>query len=430
MYSVVRENVYDPRKLALYRRPPLGVTSGSQLLAAIFLLHVVPCCALPQAAPATQKSPVTIPIQVAANLVYMHGRINDSRQLSVALDTGSSFSIVAPAIAQQLDLHTSGTTEAAGIGHGSSQTVRFVEGARLQWGDEASRVSIENQRIAVLPIDYIADQVGIPTDAIFGSNVFENFRVTVDYKHQRASFASPDSPLVDAGESIPIRILGGTPYVTATLYGASSSGVSGLFLLDSGTTGALILNQQFLSAHPKLIAGRKFVDTPSVNAVGGTINLKLVRIAGLRLGSFKFDQVVVAVPQSSTGVFANPEIAGFIGADIMRRFAVTWDYAHQRVLLKPNSYLNEGFEADASGLRLTVEPPDYTTIHVAAMLPDSPAAAAGLRVGDVVTAFNGARDLPLWHVVDELRKPDSSPVLSILRDHKHLTVTLHLRRLV
>lgn len=396
----------------------------------MFLLGVVPHYPPPQAAPSTQKAPVTIPVQVAANLVYMRGRINDSRQLSVALDTGASISIVVPAIAQQIGLHASGSTQAEGLGHGSNETARFVKGTRLEWGEGASRLQIEDQQVAILPVAYIAQEVGHPTDALFGSNVFEKFRVTVDYQHERATFASPDSSLGETGESIPIKISGGTPFVTATLLGDKGSRISGLFVLDSGTTGALILSQQFLAAHPEITANRRFVDVPSVNAVGGRIDIKLVRIAGLDLGPFQFHQPIAAIPQNNLGLFAHAEIAGIIGAGIFSRFTLTWDYEQGRMLLIPNSHLHDMFEADASGLRLTVTPPDYGTIHVTAVLAGSPAAAAGLRVGDVVSAFNETRGLPLWRVIDQLRKPDTSPVLSILRGNKHLTVTLHLRRLV
>ncbi|MHB8754431.1 MAG: PDZ domain-containing protein [Candidatus Acidiferrales bacterium] len=88
------------------------------------------------------------------------------------------------------------------------------------------------------------------------------------------------------------------------------------------------------------------------------------------------------------------------------------------------------FEADASGLRFTVKPPDYGTIYVAAVLPGSPAAEAGLRVGDVVTSFNGERDLKLWRVIEELKKPGTTPALSVLRGKKAMTITLDLRRVV
>jgi predicted aspartyl protease len=409
--------------------PGFRVTFWAQAIA-MFLLGIVSHYVPLQAAPSTQKAPVTIPIQVAGNLVYMPGRVNDSRQFSVVLDTGSSISIVAPSIAQQVGLHASGSTQAEGLGHGSNETVQFVKGARLEWGEGASRLKIEDQQVAILPIAYIAEEVGRSTDALFGSNVFEKFRVTVDYQHEHATFTSPDAALGEAGESIPIKVSGGTPFVTATLLGDNGSRVSGRFLLDSGTTGALILNKQFLAAHPEIAANHHSLEVPFVKAVGGRIDTKLVRVAELDLGSFHFHQPIAVIPQSNLGLFAHAELAGIIGAGIFSRFTVTWEYGQGRMLLIPTSHLHDMFEADASGLRLTVTPPDYDTIHVTAVLAGSPAATAGLRVGDVVSAFNETKDLPLWRVIDQLRKPGTSPVLSILRGNQQLTVTLHLRRLV
>jgi len=406
------------------------MASRLPLLVAVCLLASALGRAKSQSNTLSRPSLTTIPIRVADHLVYMNGQINGSRRLSVVLDTGSSLTVVATNVANEIALRPEGSAEAAGIGHGSSQKLRYAEDVHLFWGDDPARLSIDHQRIAIFTIGFVADQVGVPTDAIFGGNVFRNFRVTVDYDRERATFGPPSSAVEDAGGSIPIKIYGDTPYVQAVLKSADGSGVIGLFLLDSGTTGALVLNQKFLSAHPQVTNGRKFVDAPSANAVGGRIDMRLVRIAGLDFGSFHFSEPVAAVPNSSAGTFANPEIAGFIGAEILRRFIVSWDYAHEQVFLKPDSHLADAFEADASGLRLTVTPPDFGTIRVAVVLADSPAAEAGLRAGDVITTVDGKSGLELWRIAEELKRPGAAPALSILRDGKALTITLHLRRLV
>src|ERR1700691_796498 len=414
-----------------YRRIRMHtVRSSAYLLGMIFLLVAVLNCVVPKTASLARTLPLTIPVQVASNLVYIQGRVNDSREMSVVLDTGASLSIVAPTVAKEIGLHASGSAEAAGLGHGSSGSLQIVEDANLKWGNGGSDLQLSGQRIAILSVGYVAEQVGRPTDAFFGSNVFKNFRVTVDYEAERATFDLSASLSGVAGESVPIKILGDTPFVTASLLCPDGSRISGLFLLDSGTTGSLILNKAFLTAHPEITAGRALVDFPSVQAVGGAIDLKLVRVAGLEVGSFRFKEPIAAVPQSSTGVLSHPEIAGFIGAEIMRRFTVTWDYANQRMSLLPNSHLHDPFESDASGLRLTVIPPDYKTIHVAAVLPCSSAAEAGLRAGDIVKTLNGNGDMSLWQLNNELRRPGTSVVISIQRGTNILSMTLQLRRLV
>ena len=50
-----------------------------------FVLSLAGACSRFAIARSSDKLPVTIPIVVADNLIYMHGRVNDSRPLSVTL---------------------------------------------------------------------------------------------------------------------------------------------------------------------------------------------------------------------------------------------------------------------------------------------------------------------------------------------------------
>jgi hypothetical protein len=132
---------------SLSPHPWIGVKKSSlQYFTAIVLLLATPSSNLPIAR-STDKLPITIPVVVADDLVYMQGRINDSQQLSVVLDTGSSLSIVSPAVAQQIGLHPSGSAEAAGIGHGGNETVQVVEDAACNW---AVKVQLCGSRVSEL----------------------------------------------------------------------------------------------------------------------------------------------------------------------------------------------------------------------------------------------------------------------------------------
>jgi hypothetical protein len=99
----------------------------------------------------------------------MQGEVNNSAPLNVILDSGASFSIVGPPLAETLRLLSTHSSEASGIGKGSEQTVHFVDDCELKWDSEASQISLPHQQSAILPIDYIAEQVGKRVDAIFGS---------------------------------------------------------------------------------------------------------------------------------------------------------------------------------------------------------------------------------------------------------------------
>jgi C-terminal processing protease CtpA/Prc len=72
---------------------------------------------------------------------------------------------------------------------------------------------------------------------------------------------------------------------------------------------------------------------------------------------------------------------------VWRRFDLTFDYLHARLLLAKNAQFDQPFGYDRSGLFLIDSDGAYTVLSV---LPGSPAAAAKLAKGDVLLTVNGA----------------------------------------
>jgi hypothetical protein len=373
-----------------------------------------------------QSSPVTVPAEVVSGLVYMRGEVNHSGPLSVILDSGSSISVVSPLVADRLGLTSTGSVEAAGIAKGSNDTARLFSDGEFQCGDHG-QVRVSHQQGVVLPIDYISAQVGKPVDAIFGSNLFLHYIISVDYANQRVTFAPPGTSILATGSPISLQLIGNDVYVEAALVGQDGKRISGLFLLDSGTAGSMILNRKFLEAHPGLIRPSGFVDSPTANAVGGAIHSKRVRLPVLDLGPFAFSNVVANVPNSSVGVLSDVRVAGFIGAEILARFTVTWDYSGSRMFLLPNKRLTESFDTDASGLHLTSVAPTYNAVIVDDVVPNSPGSQAGIKIGDTIVAVNGIKDLRVWKVSHMLRNAGSKIELTVRREDTVREMVLSLR---
>jgi predicted aspartyl protease len=376
---------------------------------------------------AQQSAPVTIPVEVTSGLVYMQGQVNQSGPLNVVLDTGSSFSIVDPSLAQTAGLTSSQSVEAAGMGKGASQTVHLFEDSELQWGNPTNPLQLLHQKGAMLPIHYISEQVGKRTDAIFGSNLFLNYTIAVDYQQQRATFTSTDSETRPSGTAIPIEIFGNVPFVEVTIQGDDGEKVSGRFVADSGTAGAMILSKKFLEAHPRLIDKTHFANAPTVTAIGGEIHAQRIQIQEVGVGPFVFSKVIANVPDASVGILSNDSIAGTIGAGFFRRFTITWDYARKQMFLAPNNALKDPFETDSSGLHLVSSGPSYETSVVGSVLPGSPAALAGLSPGDQIIAIDGTKGLPLWEMAKIFGEAGRSVELTVQRKSNVLQVKLLLR---
>jgi hypothetical protein len=319
-------------------------------------------------------------------------------------------------------------TAAEGIGEGQDETVHLINGVNVAWGPE-KRLQLASQLIAILPVQYVSQQTGHAVDAFFGSSLFQNFQVRVDYEKSEVTFGRGHT-LSAASRPIPITLSGGVPVITATLETQSGEKIPAMFLVDNGTTGAMILSRKFLEAHPAITAGHTFVDTASPTAVGGAIKIQLLRITGLDIATFHFKTPIAAVPRNTLGVLANANAAGFVGAGILSRFTVDWDYEHKTMGLTPNSRYTEPFESDASGMRLVAEGPDWKVVRVAAVIPSGPAAQEGIQANDVIEKLNGKAVPRLWELTTLLSHPERTFELTILRGGVRKKITIHLRRLV
>jgi predicted aspartyl protease len=154
--------------------------------------------------------------------------------------------------------------------------------------------------------------------------------------------------------AIPIKLIAGIPFVEAAFETASGAKVPALFLVDSGTSVELILSRKFLDAHPSVVEGHALVNFPPVTAVGGSIGMQDLRITGLDLGPFRLTAPVAALPRDTLGALANHEIAGFIGAGILSRFTVDWDYQHETMTLLPNHSLRGPFRGPGASIGITI----------------------------------------------------------------------------
>src|SRR5262249_30981489 len=115
------------------------------------------------------------------------------------------------------------------------------------------------------------------------------------------------------------------------------------------------------------------------------------------------------------------------GGDVLRRFRVTLDYQRSRMLLVPGRHLRDEFPVDLSGLTLR-QANDGAELRIEDVTQDSPAAVAGLRISDHVTAIDGAtvRAIGLRRAQAMLMAPGSRLRLQVQSDGHPREVDLDL----
>lgn len=155
------------------------------------------------------------------------------------------------------------------------------------------------------------------------------------------------------------------------------------------------------------------------------------RVHRLALGDFAFESVVTLFP---VGEHQNPGgfdfRDGFIGAEILTRLVVTYDYVQKRMVLERGGMFSDPFEFDMSGMVLAVHGAESRRVD--AVLEGSPAEAAGVRAGDVLTAIDGRPIATLGPdgIRDALLRDGAEVRVTLQRDGATIEKTFRLRRLL
>ena len=163
--------------------------------------------------------------------------------------------------------------------------------------------------------------------------------------------------------------------------------------------------------------------------VGGPIRGIVVRVPRFAFGAAEADAIVARLSLQTAGGFADPSIAGSIGTGVLKHFHTVVDVSRHRFVLEPRARFAD--RHDRAGLWLGRDGARFKVFDVVA---DGPAADAGLRIGDIVTAIDGRRaeSLDLFAVRERLRDPaaDGVVVIDYRRDGRSARAELRPRDLL
>ena len=306
--------------------------------------------------------------------VILPARIN-GRAVKVLLDSGIGSLILDGSLAEDLGLKKLGNVNGVGV-TGIAQG-QLVEGVTLS----LDNLSIGTSKSELYDMTPFAGLLSEPIAALIGRDLFDSLIVDIDFANTRIAFRDPGSTVAPPHafhlplqqdrfglRSVPIS-LEGRPPIQATL--------------DLGSDRPLSVAPQY-AASQNLLSNRKTSTTLSAG-VAGNQEGRIAVLSKLTLGSALFSQVPFQVPKTWT--FENQAI---LGLPVIRRTRMVIDFTHDRISVLPNqTAMSQSFRKDRSGLGAKRLKDRLQVMHVA---KDSPAAAAGIHIGDEIIAIN---DQPL-----------------------------------
>ncbi|HEY5096365.1 MAG TPA: aspartyl protease family protein [Candidatus Eremiobacteraceae bacterium] len=390
-------------------------------------LSLSACDSVGQAYPLNKD--VAIPFELANNHIFVKVNVDKSKPLWFVLDTGDKYAIINEQNAKDIGLDLGGgEVEVTGVGNQTS-TAYYVKNSSYSI---AGLDGFSQPIFLALPLEGVAAHTGHASAGIIGFDFLSKFIVEIDYDNKTLILHDRDQYQYHGnGEILPLTFGHGHPHIAAQITQEGRAPIDATFLLDVGDGGAVTLNSPFVTQEHLMDSSQKTALRTMGYGVGGGFKSPVGRIRQLEIGRFTIPNPVTAYSQATGGAFATNEVQGSIGADILRKFKVILDYAHNRVILEPGAHFADPLEYDMSGLALSANDVPEKTLNVDEVYPDSPASEAEIQGGDVITSIDG-RPISQYTLSDvrEMFRHETKHDLTFDRGGQTVNVTLKLRRLI
>lgn len=371
-----------------------------------------------QTAPAAVKQPAVAThfehggnaVEIAADfldhLVFVPVRLNEGAPSLFELDTTAPSSSIDPARAAELELGR------------ENSTVLNLSGLDVSFSE-----------LAHTPNPDFAARFGRPNQGTLGNDFLASVVANIDYARQTMQLYDPSVYKYPGhGKAVRVTFVDGIPVVKAkaTIEGRS---VEADFAVNTALDAPVLIFYRYAEAHR--LSLRKSISAASLpiqNAEQDTLG----RLDRFQIGPYTVEASLVLLSRQNPPTNHDPKLAGEIGAEMLRRFGVVFDYPNQKIFFDPNSEFNsEDFE-DMSGLTISASGPNLKKFEITDVRPNTPGADAGLRKGDIIEGIDGdaAADLSLADIRKLFHQLGPHYPVEVTRNGKTFNTNLQMHRLL
>jgi hypothetical protein len=363
------------------------------------------------------------------NLIIIPVYINEKGPFNFILDTGVGPMIISdPGLADSLKIKDLRTIKIAGLGKGNEIEAFVSRSISARVG----KAFIDQIPTAILKEDLfrLSSYVGMPIHGLLGYHFFKSFIVDVKYSSKRLIFFTPGLNRKIKGERVPLELINDKPYAMINIESSELGSLPIKVLIDNGASHAISL--EILNEKPFPVPSTSIPANLGMG-LGGPISGNIGRIASLKIGEFILKKVLSSFPKYDevAGKILMKDRNGNLGADILSRFDIVFDYADNSMYLKRNSNFRRPFEHDMAGMEVYADGPGIDHYFISRIEPDSPAESSGFEPEDEIVYINfvPATSYTLTEINRILRAGDGKTVIvTVLRKEKLYIKLLKLKQ--
>jgi predicted aspartyl protease len=319
----------------------------------------------------------TVPFRLLNNHIYVQATVDGKGPFTFIVDSGGH-TLLSSRIVSEAGLKPIGQSVQSGAGEGHS-TTGYVHYDEIAIGG----VRLQNQTGFATEI-YDKSIEGIPVDGMVGFELIRRMVTTIDYGRHTITFTDPRRFIASSalGTAVPFVFYDHLPDVKGSI-----GNLPATFNIDTGSRTEIDITSPFVAAHQLRERFAKGTSVVTGWGVGGPTRDYVVRLPSLKLGTVQVDNIAAGLSDAKNGTISNPNYDANIGTGLLKRFVVTFDYAHKVMYLKRITPTPPDVGTfDRSGLWINAKDGGYAITDVA---KDSAGEHAGLAIGDVITSIDG-----------------------------------------
>lgn len=296
----------------------------------------------------------------------------------VLLDSGAETTVLDSRFAEAAGIKVSGVVTA--VGTGGRQEAHLASGVTIRIGE----VELRDLTVALVDLSSIEQAIGRPIPVILGKEVLNALTVDLDFQGKTIAFADPARFTPPAGAvEVPVTSANGIRSVPVSIEGGPPVAVD----FDLGNGSAFLAYSAWWKPAGTLSDGRPVSKTIS-GAIGGMKTRSIASLRAVTFAGVTFHDVPTVFFDDDGQSAESNRTLGNIGMPILSRFRLTTDYSRNRLFLTPlPDAATRPFTKDRSGV--LARPAREGKAEILMIAPGSPAEAAGLKAGQILTAING-----------------------------------------
>lgn len=378
-----------------------------------------------------KKKSIVIDFKQVSNLIVIPVSINGSDTMNFILDTGVRDPIITElTLVEELNLNYLQSIELRGLG---SDLITQA----YQSGDNQITLpglAASHQKINVILDEnfQISQILGMPVHGLIGFNLFKHYIIKIDYRAHKIRLYKPQFFNYKPKKNdivLPLTFIrNNKPIIKSEIVQDDGTVIPVSLLVDTGASDALWISTQTDTT----------LKVPDDNiyaflgaGLGGDLFGYKGRVSALWLGGRPMSRPIVSYPAADfiNNVIVSEHRNGSIGGEILRRFTVTFDFYNKRMILRPNSNINDQFYYNMSGIELINPVPDVPVFTVSNIIENSPAWNAGIRKNDQIISINNQshKDMTLNDINLSLRQKENKKIkMVVLRNGQKITTQFYL----